>query len=175
MRAFKSAAAAVLSLVFAVSACGGTSGTPTSGPGATTPAGQPTAVGGGPTEAPDGGTGDACTVITIADIRTATGIDYPAGTVDADGTCTWELVSDGYSSVSLSIDSKTSFAATKAAFPAGTDETVSGHPAFALSGTILQAIFVDLGGSVLSVTISPSGEGAPAIVKKLAELAVANM
>ena len=166
-----------------VGACGGSGGTPTSGPNATTTGGQPTAAGGQPTAAgggattkPGGGTAGACAALSLADIKTATGVDYPAGAVDDTGACVWEFTVNTYSNLSLSIDSKTSFANIKAGFPGGTDMTIGGHPAYmGVSGTVLQSLWVDLGSSVLSIMIAPAPANAQDVVKRLAEVALAKM
>ena len=175
MRPSKLTAAVVLDTLVSVAACGGSGGSPTNGPASTQAAGQPTAAGGGPTAA-TGGDRDQCALLSLADIKTAVGIDYPAGVVDTTGLCNWTATGGTYSSVSVGIDSKTTYAATKAGFPGGTETTVSGHPAYGLSGSILETIWVDLGGgSVLTVIVAPAPENAPAVVKQLAEAAIAKM
>jgi hypothetical protein len=180
LRSSKLAAAAALAVLFVVGACGG--GTPTNAPATTTAGGQPTAAGGqptapggGPTTAPGGGT-DSCSLLTLADIKSATGKDFPAGTLDAGGTCNFELVTDTFNSVTVSVLANTSFPDTRAAFPGGTDTTVSGHTAYwGPKDNLLEAIWVEVGADVLVVTIAPSPADAQAITKKLAEAAVARM
>ena len=174
---------AVLAVIGAA-ACGGSGGTPTTAPNATTTGGQPTAAGGGPTapvggeatKGPGVGTADSCTALSLADIKTATGLDYPAGVADSTGQCAWEITTGTYNNLSLWFDTSTKFADIKAGFPGGTDTTIGGHPAYVgVSGTILQSLWVDLGSSVLSITIAPAPADAQAVVKKLAELALAKM
>jgi len=179
----KLTAAVVLGLLLTVAVCSGSGGSPTSAPAATQPAAQPTAAGGeattapagGPTTAPGGGTSDPCAVLSLADIKAATGIDYPAGTVDS-GDCLWELTVGTYSNVTVGFDSTSGFSAVKAAFPGGTDLTVSGHPAYqGVTGSMLQSLWVDLGSTVLTVIIAPSPANATDVVKKLAEAAIAKL
>ena len=182
MRSSKLLVLAVLAVV-GVAACGGSGGTPTTAPNATTAGGQPTTAGGQPTTAgggattkPGDGAAGACAALSLADIKTATGLDYPAGVADANGQCAWEITAGTYDNLSLWFDTSTKFADTKAGFPGGTDTTIGGHPAYVgVSGTVLQSLWVDLGSSVLSITIAPAPADAQAVVKKLAELALAKM
>jgi hypothetical protein len=161
-------------MLFVVGACGG--GTPTTAPATTAAGGQPTAAGGGPTTAPGGGT-DSCSLLTLAEIKSATGLDFATAGAELDGTCSWELTTaDSFNSVNVAVLANTSFPDTKAGFPGGVDTTVSGHNAYwGPKDNILQAIWVEVGSDLLMVSISPSPANAQDITKKLAELVVARM
>ena len=173
MQASKLMAAAVVSL-FVVGACGGSGGTPTSAPVATT-------AGGGATTAPAGGTADPCTLLTQGDIKTATGVDYGASVADGYGHCRWfagtATVDEGKGMVTVSFASTgTTLGSIKSGpFAGGVDTTVSGHPAYWYSGDVQPGIWVDLGTSVLVVGINPVPVGGQAMAQHLAELAVAKL
>jgi hypothetical protein len=178
------AAAALFTVLLSAAACSGSGGSPTSAPAATTSGSQPTAAGGAPTTAPGGGgttapgggTSDACAALSLAEIKTATGLDYGPGTPDGSGGCSWEISTGTYSNVTLAFDSSTAFSAIKPAFPGGTDLTVGGHPAYmGVAGNTLQSLWVDLGTSVLTIIIAPAPADAQAVTRKLAELALAKM
>jgi hypothetical protein len=178
------AAAALFTVVLSAAACGGSGGSPTTAPAATTAGGQPTAAGGGATTAPGGGattapvggTSDACAALSLADIKAATGLDYGPGTPDGTDTCAWEITTNTYSNVTLAFDSSTAFSAIKPGFPGGTDLTVGGHPAYmGVAGNTLQSLWVDLGTSVLTIIVAPAPADAQAVVKKLAEAAIAKL
>ena len=160
-----------------VGACGGSGGTPTSGPNATTTGGQPTAAGGGATTKPGGGTTDPCAALSPADIKTVTGIDYPAGEASPYGmpSCRWSVSKPPYNSVEVEVVTTDSFATFKAAFPGGTDTTVSGKTAYWIDNSSAETIWVDLGGSVLKIGISPVPADGQVTVKRLAEIAIAKM
>lgn len=88
-----------LAIASLVAACGGT--TPTTGPTGTAPGLATTSPGGGTaTQAPDqGGTVDACALLTTADIEAVTGLQTksrapgPQGGVFESG-CLWELIGE---------------------------------------------------------------------------------
>lgn len=176
MHASKLTAAVVMSLSFVLVACGGGGGSPTTAPAGTQAGSQPTADGGGATKVPGGGSQDVCAIVSLADIKAATGADYPAGTADG-SDCRWELTTaDSYTNISVGFDTVTKFSAIKTAFPGGTDMTVAGHPAYlGVTGGFLQSLWVDVGTSVLSVIIAPAPANAQDVVKKLAEAAIAKM
>ena len=173
MQASKLMAAAVVSL-FVVGACGGSGGTPTSAPVATT-------AGGGATTAPAGGTADPCTLLTQGDIKTATGVDYGASVADNYGHCRWfagtSMVDEGKGMVTVSFaPTGTTLASIRSGpFSGGVDTTVSGHPAYWSPYDAGPSIWVDLGTSVLVVGIDPVPAGGEAIAEHLAELAVAKL
>jgi hypothetical protein len=174
VQASKVMAAAVVSL-FVVAACGGSGGTPTTAPAATT-------TGGGATTAPAGGTADPCTLLTQGDIKTAIGVDYGVSVADSYGHCRWfagtSTVDEGKGMVTVFFASTgTTLESIKSgAFAGGVDTTVSGHPAYWSPLDAQPSIWVDLGTSVLVVSIDPvpSG-GGQAVFEHLAELAVAKM
>lgn len=165
MQTSKLMAAAIVSL-FVVGACGGTGGTPTSAPVTTTPA---------------GGTADPCTLLTQADIKSATGVDYGQSVADSYGSCRWffgtSTVDEGKGMVTVSFASTgTTLASIKSGpFGGGVDLTVSGHPAYWYGGDVQPGIWVDLGASVLVVGINPVPAGGQAIAQHLAEFAVAKL
>jgi hypothetical protein len=165
--------AAVVPL-FVVAACGGSGGTPTSAPAATT-------AGGGATTAPAGGTADPCSLLTQADIKTATGADYGPSVADPYGHCRWffgtSTVNEGKGAVTVSFASAgTTLASIKSgAFAGGVDLTVRGHPAYWSPADYGPGIWVDLGTSVLVVGIDPVPAGGQAMAQHMAELAVARI
>jgi hypothetical protein len=117
-----------------------------------------------------------CALLSLADIKTAIGIDFPAGAVDDTGACVWEVTTDTYNNLTVANDAKTAFTAIKAGFPGGTDLTIGGHPAYmGVAGPTLQSLWVDLGTTVLTVIIAPAPADAQATVQRLAEAALAKM
>jgi Protein of unknown function (DUF3558) len=166
-------AATVVSLFF-VAACAGSGGTPTSAPPATTE-------GGGATAAPTSRTADPCTLLTQADIKAATGVDYGPSVADGYGHCQWffgtSMVNEGKGAVTVSFASTgTTLESIKAGpFAGGVDTTVSGHPAYWSPMDAGPGIWVDLGTSVLVVGIDPVPAGGQAIAEHLAALAVAKL
>lgn len=138
------------------------------------------AVGGGPTTAPSRATADPCTLLTQADIRTATGSDYGVGVPDSYGHCRWffgtSTVDEGNGMVTVFFASAgTTLASVKSGAAGGDDATVSGHPAYWDAVPFGPSMWVDLGTSVLAVGIDPLPVGGKAMAQRLAELAVAKV
>jgi hypothetical protein len=173
VHASKLIAAAVVSL-FVVAACGGSGGTPTSAPPATT-------AGAGATTAANSGNPDPCTLLTRADIKTATGVDYGPSVADSYGKCRWfagtSTVDEGKGMVTVSFaPTGTTLGSVKSGpFSGGDDTTVSGHPAYWTSYAAGPSIYVDLGTSVLVVGIDPPPVGAKGMAERMAELALAKL
>jgi hypothetical protein len=164
VKASKLMAAAVVSL-FVAGACGSSGGTPTSAP----------------TTAPAGGTADPCTLLTQADIKTATGVDYGPSVADSYGHCRWffgtSTVDEGKGTVTVSFASTGTTLASVKSGPGsgGVDLTVRGHPAYWDAVPFGPSIWVDLGTSVLVIGIDPLPVGGQAMAQRMAELAVAKM
>jgi hypothetical protein len=173
VQASKLMAAAVVWL-FVVAACSGSGGTPTSTPAATT-------AGVGATTAATSGNPDPCTLLTRADIKTATGVDYGPSVADSYGKCRWfagtATVDEGNGMVTVSFaPAGTTLASIKSGpFSGGDDTTVNGHPAYWTSYAAGPSIYVDLGTSVLVVGIDPPPVGARDMAQHMAELAVAKL
>jgi hypothetical protein len=172
VKASKLMVAAVVSW-FVLGACAGSGATPTSSPAATT-------AGGAATPAPAAQHPDSCTLLTAADIKTATGTAWGPGVADGYGHCNWyagtSTVDEGNGGVSLWFASGGTTLASVRSGPAagGVDLTVSGHPAY-WSGGEFSGMWVDLGTSVLVLTINPVPVGGQAMVQHMAELAVAKL
>ena len=178
--------AAAVTSIFVVAACG-SGGAPASAPAATTAGGGPTTVpaattaGGGPTTAPAATHADPCTLLTQADIKTATGSDYGVGVPDSYGHCRWffgnSTVDEGKGMVAVYFAAAgTTLDSVKSGTPsAGVDLTVSGHPAYWDGISFGPSIWVDLGTSILVVGLDPLPLGGQAMVQRMAELAVARL
>jgi len=194
MRISKVALATVLTIVV-VAGCGGGGAAPTgaagptsgsaqaSGPAATAAGGtgSPAPVGAGtpaPVADPVAVAKEMCTLLTPADIKTATGADYGAGVPDEFGNCIWRVgsatVNDGKGQVAASISPAT-LENIKGMFAGGTDLTVGGHPAYWNPGDGLGAIWVDVDGRVLAIALSPIPDDGGTLAAKLAEVAVGRM
>lgn len=197
MRLSKLAGMAAIAVVF-VAACGGSTATPTSpakatpttGPvGATgTPIAPTTAPVGAtttpiaPTASPVAGTGDVCGLLSPADLKTATGTVYLAGTLDAAGQCNWNTDASGANSGDLIIVAVQAepLSFVKSSFgTGGVDATVSGHAAFWNPTQGLGSMWVDVGGGNLLVISFPRSSDLTAAdqtaAQALAEIAVGNM
>ncbi len=170
----------------AVAACGG-SASPTIAPPvlttapvvpATAPV-APTTAPGAPVTTPIGGSIDACSLLTSAEISAATGKTYDAGKLDSVGECTWNtngsVVNDG--SLIIGYIQPSPFALLKQSFAlGGVDATVNGHAALWNPTQGLGSMWVDIGGDQTFVLSFPrSNDLDPsyqAIAQQLAELAV---
>ena len=196
MRLSKLASLAAIAMVV-VAACGGSTTTPTSPPKATTgpvaattlassvpgaPTAAPPTTPASQTTAPGGGTGDLCALLTPADLKTATGKTYLAGTLDAAGQCNWNTDASGANSGDLIIVAvqaepldfvKSSFGS------GGVDATVGGHAAFWNPSQGLGSMWVDIGsGNLLVISLPRSSDltaSDQAVVQALAEAAVSHM
>lgn len=138
--------------------------------------GTPAAAGG------SGGTADICGLLTPAELSSATGKTYLAGSVDIAGQCQWNTNASGANSGDLIIAAvqPLDLGVTKSMFgTGGTDVTVAGHPAFYNPGQGVNSLWVDIGGGNLLILSFPrSGDLDPsyqAIAVKLAEDALAKM
>jgi hypothetical protein len=197
MKSLKLAAIAALT-IFAVAACGGASATPagqpaTAAPGssgvAATPAGTAAAgdTAAPPSAAATGGAavgvpGDLCSLLTAADISSATGKKYEAGVKDATiGTCSWNVGKSSANSGDMIIAGTQAAALSliKNTFPGGVDATVVGHAAYWNGKEGLGTMWVDLGGGQLFTLSFPRSsdldETYHALAQKLAEIAVGKM
>jgi hypothetical protein len=184
-----------------IASCGGTAATPTAAPRATTTPGAATSTAGtvvptataapvqagttvptAPTTEGSSGAGDVCSLLTPADLATATGKTYLAGILDAAGQCNWNTDASGANSGDLIIVAvqaepldfvKSSFGS------GGVDATVAGHPAFWNPTLGLQSMWVDVGGGNLLVLSFPRSTDLTAAdqqaAQALAEVAVGNM
>jgi len=195
------AGAGVIAIVL-VAGCGGSATTPTSPAKATTgpvsataaPASAPGAVAspapvatpaGGATPAASttgGGTADLCSLLTPADLKTATGKTYLAGTLDAYGQCNWNTDATGVNSGDLVIAALQAepLSFIKSSFgTGGTDATVGGHAAFWNPTLGLQSMWIDVGGGNLLVLSFPRSSDLTAAdgtaAQALAEIAVSHM
>jgi len=184
--------------VLLIASCGGTPTTPTSPPKATTGAVAPTApptsvpvavttppgaaTPAAQTAAPGGGTSDLCSLITPADLKTATGKTYLAGTLDAAGQCNWNTDASGANSGDLIVVALQAepLSFVKSSFgTGGVDATVGGHAAFWNPTLGLQSMWVDVGGGNLLVLSFPRSSDLTAAdqtsAQALAEIAVSHM
>jgi hypothetical protein len=181
MRSLKLVAVAGVAL-FAIAACGGSGGS-------AAPTGvTPTAASAGATATPGAGTpapggtaaaaGDPCKLLTVADLKTATGDDYGAGVNDGYGSCIWRVGGattnngDGQVTVGL-VDGDV--ATMKSTFLGGVDLNVGGHTAYWAPTQGVQSIWVDLGGRLLVVSIDPVEADSQTVVLKLATVAFGNI
>lgn len=177
-------------LMIAIAACGGSSPatavpTTTPGPAGTTPGATTAAATTAPvatTAPPVVGTLDVCSLLTPADLKTATGKDYLAGTSLFDGQCSWDTDPSGFATS----DAITAYVAPsgpglpsiKANTPAGgVDLTVAGHDAYYnLTQTGgAPSLWVDLGDGrmfTLQFTARASLATSQPIATQLAEVAV---
>jgi hypothetical protein len=201
VRFFKLAAIGAVTVLF-VAACGGaatspTAATKTPAPAAVTvaPATAPAVAGTQPPAAatppgPAGTTGGAgaglCSLLTPADLQTATGKTYLPGTLDIGGQCNWNTddsgANTGASSGNLIIlaEQAEPLDFVKSSFGSGgSDATVNGHAAFWNPTEGLQSMWVDIGGGNVLVLSFPRSSDLTAadqtIAQKLAEIAVGNM
>jgi hypothetical protein len=128
--------------------------------------------------APAAGAIDVCSLISPADLKTATGKDYGAGVLDSVGQCVWRVggakANNGEGQLVAFIQDQP-LDAFKSAFPGGVDLTANGHAAYWNPGQGLQSIWVDLGGRTLVLSFDPVDADTQAIALKLAEIAVAKI
>jgi hypothetical protein len=173
----------VAALALAVAACGGGgaatgAGNPTNGSaGATADAGatpSAAAVAGTP-QAPAVVAAEMCALLSAADLKTATNLDYGAGVPDEFGSCTWRVgsatVNNGDGQISAAIQD-TTLEYIKGSFSGGVDLTVGGHAAY---WNVLQdvgSIWVDVNGRLFVLSISPGTPDSQATMVKIAEVAV---
>src|SRR5205823_11934289 len=174
--------------ILLVAACGGSSTTPTTAVAATatppavasaTPAtAAPAAASPAGASAPAAAAIDTCSLISTADLKTATGKDYGAGVLDSVGQCVWRVggatANNGEGQLVAFIQDQP-FGAFKSAFPGGVDLTANGHAAYWNPAEGLQSIWVDLGGKTLVLSFDPVDADTQAIALKLAEIAVSKM
>lgn len=185
-----------------VAACGGTSTSttspakattgpiaatapPASVPGAvTTPASVATPAGAATPAASTtgGGSSDLCSLLSPADLKTATGKTYLAGTLDAYGQCNWNTDATGVNSgdlVLLAVQAVPMSYVTSSYASGGSAATVDGHAAFWNPTLGLQSMWVDIGnGNVLVLSFPRSSELTAAdstAAQALAEIAVSHM
>lgn len=181
MRSLKLVVMTALAMV-AMAACGGATTAPTGGgiqivtpaPGATAaPAATP--VGAATPVATVGGTVEACSLLTPADLNATLGGDYGAGMVDLAGQCIWTT---GDETVVLFVQD-IEFEFVKTTFIGGVDTTVSGHAAYWNPAQGLWSLWVDLGGSRTLVLTFPNaaalGPDDQAKAEKLAEIAISRL
>lgn len=173
----------------ALAACAGGTATPT---GATTPtgpvtptnaatAGQPAATDalGATTDPGGGGTIDTCSLLTAAELKTATGDDYGAGIADGYGQCVYRVggatANDGKGQIAVAIV-ESSVSTLKGMFgTGGTDLTVAGKTAFWNPTEGLQTLWIDLGGRSLALSFDPVTDATQGIAVKVGEIAVAGL
>lgn len=200
MRYLPLSAVGILGLTL-LTACSGTSSPATNGPVATpaatsghsAPAGATVAAPSVPAAsaplitAPPAGTpvavGDACSLLSPADLKTATGKTYLAGTLDsASGDCNWDTDASGVNSGDLIIVYFTAQPLTfiKQAYGSGgADATVGGHAAFWNPTYGYDSLWVDVGGGNLLVIGMPRSSPLTAddetTAQALAEVALSHM
>lgn len=197
MHLFRSAAVVAIA-AFVVAACGGAATAPTTAPKTTAPAAvtvapatapagaatQPPAAAtpAGPASTTGGAAADVCALLTPADLQTATGKTYLAGTLDAAGQCNWNTDASGVNSGDLIIVAVQAvpFSYVTSSFGSGgVAATVSVHPAFWNPTLGLQSMWVDIGnGNVLVLSFPRSTELTAAdqtAAQALAEVAVGRM
>ena len=189
-------AASILLTLISLAACSGSAAPPTGGGTATGTAistGAPTTaatVTSAPTatvaatQSPAGATStpaavaDTCTLLSAADLNTATGDDYGEGVLDSVGQCVWRVggasFNNGDGQVVLAITPNT-LSAIKTYFPGGTDLQVAGHAAYWNPGEGLQSLWVDLTNSILVLSFDPVDADTQAAAQQLAEIALGNM
>lgn len=189
MRFSREAAVAVVAIV-AFAACGG-SGTATTGAGAPTAAGlttpaptsaaaTPVAPAGGATLSPADSATKLCSLLSAADLKTATGDDYGTGVADQYGLCTFRVggatVNDGKGQVVVAIQ-YLSLSYVKSSFgQGGSDASVSGHDAFWNPTSGLQSLWVDVGGGALLVlSFDPVTNSTQADAQAIATVIVGKM
>ena len=178
--------------ILLVAACGGSSTAPTTAVAATaapasaaSAASAPPAATAAPAAASPAGASapaaaaiDTCSLISTADLKTATGKDYGAGVLDSVGQCVWRVggatANNGEGQLVAFIQDQP-FGAFKSAFPGGVDLTANGHAAYWNPAEGLQSIWVDLGGKTLVLSFDPVDADTQAIALKLAEIAVSKM
>lgn len=201
MQALRSAAVVAM-FTFLVVACGGSPAVSTnpvaksnppvaasSTPAAPTATATPVAPGSVVTPASVGTSPDAaniCSLVTTAELASATGKTYLPGTVDIGGQCNWNTddsgANTGASSGNLIIAAiqTQDLAGTKSVYgTGGEDVTVSGHAAFYNPGQGVNSLWVDIGGGQLFVLSFPrSGDLDPSykdVVLMIAQDALARM
>jgi len=197
MQLLRSAAVLATALFLAV-ACGGSPAASTnpaaksnspvaasSSPAVPTPAVTPVAPGSVATPAPVSASADAaniCSLVTLAELASATGKTYFAGTVDIGGQCQWNTNQIGAITGDLIIAAiqTLDLATTKSMYgTGGEDVTVSGHAAFYNPGQGVNSLWVDIGGGQLFVLSFPrSGDLDPSfkdVALAIAQDALARM
>lgn len=189
MRFLKQAALSAVVIV-AFAACGGSSaatnaGGPTAAGGAKTaaPAGAaatPLAPAGGATLSPEDSATKLCSLLTPADLKTATGSAYGAGVADQYGLCTFRVggatVNDGKGQVIVAIQ-YLSLSYVKSSFgQGGSDASVSGHSGFWNPTSGLQSLWVDIGGgAMLVLSFDPVTNSTQAEAQAIATVIVGKM
>ena len=151
--------------------------TATAAPAAATPVPPPPA--GGATLSPADAATKLCGLLTPADLKTATGLDFGAGVADVYGLCTFEVgggsANTGAGQVTLAL-LYNDFGLVKSSFAGGTDLNVGSHPAYWDPDKGLQSLWVDLGnGSLLVVSIDPVDNNSQAAAQALATVIVDKM
>ena len=149
---------------------------PTAGSGTPTGAGTTIAPSGGGTTttlAPADAAAKLCTLLSPADLKTATGSDYGAGDPSSPGSCTWTVGTGSNHAGQVAV----SFVAqqlsdVKSGMPGGVDVTVSGHTGYWQPESGAQTIWVDLGGRLFALSLDPVGPDTQAVAQKLAEIAI---
>jgi len=198
VRFFKLAGIGALAAVF-IASCGGAAATPTNAPKTTAPAAATSTAGAAatataapvqlgtttptaPTTVGSSGTGDVCSLLTTADLATATGKTYLAGTLDAAGQCNWNTDASGANSgdlIVLAVQAEPLSFVTSSFGSGGVAATVSGHAAFWNPTLGLQSMWVDIGGGNLLVLSFPRSTELTAsdqtAAQALAEIAVGNL
>ena len=192
MRTSKLVAVAAFTILTVAACGGGAAGTGTAPTSAATQAAGPgaTAAGGGSTPAPTSGATqgpaqdpaavakEMCGLLTVDDLKAATGDTYGAGVPDEFGNCLWRVggatVNNGKGQVGAAIAPAT-LDQIKATFAGGVDLTVAGHAAYWNPNEGLGAIWIDVNGRLLSISLSPIPDDGQTIASKLAEAAAARM
>jgi hypothetical protein len=186
VKALKLAALSALAIL-ALAACGGS---PAATAGASAAATSASAASAAPASAAtsDGGAAaspppsaaavDTCALLTQADLKTVTSLDYGPGTPDTVGQCIWtDQGRDAGIVVVYVQDVALDF--IKTSFAGGTDVTVAGHAGYWNPGEGLRSLWVDVGGGrtlVLSFPKAASlGAADQANAIKLAEIAIGKL
>lgn len=186
--------AAVTALtILALTACGGSTATP-AGAGATAPATAAASLAAtaaattgaasnaaATTAASQGPSVALCSLLTPAELKSATGKTYEAGVSDGSGGCLWNVgktqVNEG--DLIMAGTQHSDLASLRSAFPGGADTTVAGKPGYWNGKQGLGSMWVDVGGGLLFTLTFPRSEDLgpadQAIAQALAELAVSKM
>jgi hypothetical protein len=123
---------------------------------------------------------DVCTLLSAADLKSATGKDYGDGVADGSAACAWNVGTSGVNQGDLvyAAVQEQSLDFIKSSFPGGVDATVSGHAAYWNPAQGLSSMWVDVGGRLFVLSFPRSEDLTPeyqAIAQTLAEIAVGKM
>ena len=164
--------------VVVVAACGGAA-TPTQGPAATqTPAtatvAPPATSGTIGTAAPTtGAVGNACSLLTAAELKTATGLAYGEGADDGYGQCVYRVgggtVNNGDGQITVAYV-ESPLATLKTSFPTGAAFDLQGTAAYWVPDKGVQTMWIDLGTRSLALSFDPITEGILTSVMKVVDV-----